>query len=155
MIDRRFSSASMPMKAKWWQLQCRGLVSYYAAFIGLTMLMMRALSPVNNGGSRKILGVGCNFNVSSELSRVQSEFGVCVQTFYCKCVVGYVGHCFRHTSHPISKLLSLPFSGRLISRRSQRRRDPVSGFTQCTERTQSQLRRLRFKFIFRFGFRGL
>ena len=29
----------------------------------------------------------------------------------------YVGHCFRHFSHPVSKLMSLPLQERLTSRR--------------------------------------
>ena len=64
------------------------------------------------------------FNVSSELQRVQSEFNICVQTFYCKCVVSYVGHCFRHSAHPISKLMSLPLAERLTSLRLRNRRLP-------------------------------
>ena len=79
---------------------------------------------MNNGGARKILGVNRNFNFSPELQRVQSEFKVCVQRYYCKCVVSYVGHCFRHSSHPISKLLSLPFAERLTSLRLRNRRLP-------------------------------
>ena len=44
--------------------------------------------------------------------------------FYCKCLVSYVGHCFRHSSHPISKLFSLPLAGRLTSLRLESRRVP-------------------------------
>ena len=62
--------------------------------------------------------------MSSEHQRVQSQFKICVHTFYCKCVVGYVGHCFRHGSHPISKLLSLPLAERLSSLRLLNRRVP-------------------------------
>jgi len=123
-MDKRFSRVAAATKAKWWQLQFRGLVSYFAAFIGCSMLIMRALAPINNGGARKIMNVARNFNISFELQRVQSEFNICVQTFYCKCVVGYVGHCFRHSSHPISKLMSLPLAERLTSLRSQSRRVP-------------------------------
>lgn len=79
---------------------------------------------MNNGGARKILGVGRGFNVSAELQRVQSEFKVCVHTFYCKCIVSYIGHCFRHRQHPIAKLFSLPLAGRLTSLRLESRRLP-------------------------------
>ena len=58
------------------------------------------------------------------LQRVQLEFNVCVQSYYCKCLVSYLGHCFRHTAHPVTKLLSLPLAGRLESLRQQRRRVP-------------------------------
>ena len=85
---------------------------------------MRALAPVNNGGARKVLGVGSNYNFSAELERTQTEFNICVYTLYFKCVVSYVGHCFRHGSHPISKLLSLPLAERLCSLRLRNRRMP-------------------------------
>jgi len=124
IMDKRFSSINAATKAKWWQKQFRGLVSYYAAFIGCSLLLMRALAPVNNGGARKVLGVGRNYNFSAELERAQTEFNICVHTFYCKCVVSYVGHCFRHGSHPISKLLSLPLAERLSSLRLRSRRMP-------------------------------
>ena len=124
MMDKRFSSVSTAVKAKWWQLQFKGLVSYFAAFVGCSLLIMQALAPVNNGGAGKVMGLPCAFNVSSELRRVQAEFDICVQSYYCKCVVGYAGHCFRHGSHPISKLMSLPFSERLSSLRERNRRVP-------------------------------
>jgi len=122
-----------PIKAKWWQLQFRGMVSYYAAFIGCSALVMQALAPLGNGGARKVIGAGPGFNVSSVLQQVQSEFKICVQTFYCKCVVSYVGHCFRHSSHPISKLFSLPFAGRLASLRLERRRAPSESAQMARE----------------------
>ena len=126
MMDGRFSAVAMAVKAKWWQLQFRGLVSYFAAFVGCGLRVMQALAPVNNGGARKIIGVGRGFNVSTELRRTQAEFDVCVQSFYCKCLVGYIGHCFQHSSHPISKLLSLPLAGRLTSPRERSGRMPSS-----------------------------
>ena len=133
MMDRRFSSVTVAAKVTWWQLQFRGIVSYFAAFIGCTLLMMQALAPVSNGGARKIMGVGQGYNVSSELRRVQSEFNICVQSYYCKCLVSYIGHCFRHSSHPISKLFSLPFAGRLTSLRLLSRRVPSETAQMATE----------------------
>ena len=138
MMDRRFSGVTMAVKAKWWQLQFRGLVSYFASFIGCTCLLMQALAPVNNGGARKILGVGPGFNVSAELQRVQSEFNVCVQSFYCKSLVSYIGHCFRHCDHPVSKLMSLPLAGRLRELRLNSQRDP-SGSAQVARFVLSNL----------------
>ena len=133
MMDRRFFSVTVPAKVKWWQLQFRGIVSYFAAFIGCTLLMMQALAPVNNGGARKIMGVGQGYNISSELRRVQSEFNICVQSYYCKCLVSYIGHCFRHSSHPISKLFSLPLAGRLTSLRLEQRRVPSDSAQMARE----------------------
>ena len=123
----------MAVKAKWWQLQFRGFVAYYAAFIGMTSRLVQSLAPLNNGGSRRILGVGPHFNTSSVLQRVQLEFNVCVQSYYCKCLVSYLGHCFRHTAHPVTKLLSLPLAGRLASLRQQRPRVPSIGALSARE----------------------
>ena len=129
MMDKRFVGVPMAAKAKWWQLQFRGFVSYYAAYIGITCNIMKALAPPSNGATRKVLGVPPSFNVSSELQRVQREFNICVQSYYCKSLVGYIGHCFRHVGHPVTKLMSLPLAGRLDSLRQQRPRDP-SGSAQ-------------------------
>ena len=137
-MDKRFTGVPMAVKAKWWQLQFRGLVSYFAPFIGCSCRMMQALAPPNNGAARKVLGVGSHFNVSSELRAVQSQFNICVQTYYCKCIVTFLGHCFRHSAHPVAKLLSLPLAGRLDALRHERPRDP-SGSAQAARQYLSFL----------------
>ena len=91
------------------ELMAQGRV-IWQSHIGCSSLVMQSLAPLGNGGDRKILGVGPSFNVSSELQRVQSEFNVCVQSYYCKSLVSLIGHCFRHPSRPVTKLMSLPIS---------------------------------------------
>ena len=70
---------------------------------------------------------------------MQSEFNVCVQTFYCKSIVGYIGHCFRHSEHAITKLLSLPLAGRLTSLRLEGRRGVPSESAQAARNLLSNL----------------
>ena len=77
-----------------------------------------------------ILKVDMGYNVSHELARVQERFNCCVQTFYCKSVVAYLGHCFRHLGHPVTKLLSLPLFERLENLRLQGRRSEPSSIAQ-------------------------
>ena len=76
--------------------------------------------------------------MSHELQHVQTEFKTCVQTYYCKCIVSFLGHCFRHRTHPVTKLLSLPLAGRLDSLRQQRPRDP-SGSAQVARQFLTSL----------------
>ena len=99
---------------------------------------MQALAPPNNGAARNILGVGSHFNVSGELRAVQSQFNICVQTYYCKCIVTFLGHCFHHSAHPVTKLLSLPLTGSLDALRPERPRDP-SGSAQAARQFLSFL----------------
>ena len=58
-----------------------------------------------------------------------ANFVVNLQTFYCKSLVGFLGHCFRHPAHPVTKLLSLPLAERLASLRQRNPRVP-SGLAQ-------------------------
>ena len=120
MMDKRFASVPRMVKAKWRQLQFRGVVGFYAPFIGLGRTIMRQLAPVNNSGARKVLGVRPFYTNGSELNRVQEHYRICVQTFFCHSIVQYLGHCFRHIEIPISRLLSLPVSCSTVTARSSR-----------------------------------
>ena len=55
----------------------------------------------------------------SRLAHIKREYDIDVEYFYVQTVVNWLGHCFRHNSHPISKLLSLPLDGRLSELRSR------------------------------------
>ena len=76
------------------------------------------------------MGLHSHFNVSHVLRNVQNDFHVCVSSFFCKSLVKFLGHCFRHLDHPISKLLSLPLRGRLTDLRIQGRRSVPSSSAQ-------------------------
>ena len=131
MMDRRFTSVPMDVKARWWRLQYMGLVGYFAAFLGCSQVVLQQLGVISNYGARKILGVAQSFRISSELKRVKTDFKVCVQNDFCKAVVRYIGHCFRHPDHSVSELLSLPLQERLAERRLfQGRRESPSNFAQ-------------------------
>ena len=132
VMDKRFRGVPRAARAKWWQLQFRGYVAYFAAFIGCNRGILRSLASINNDGARKILGVSRRYNVGHELTRVQTEFKICVQTFFCASIVSYVGHCFRHREHAVSKLMSLPLPERLENLRLQGRRIEPSGPAQAT-----------------------
>ena len=139
MMDKRFVSVPRMVKAKWWQLQLRGVVGFYASFIGLGRTIMRQLAPVNNSGARKVLGVRPFYNNGSELNRVQEHYRICVQTFFCHSIVQYLGLCFRHIEIPISRLLSLPLEGRLGALRSQHGRAESSDTAQAHRSILSNL----------------
>ena len=64
----------------------------------------------------------------SRLTQIKSEFDIDVEYFYVQMVVNWLGHCFRHSSHLISKLLSLPVDGRLSELRSRGVETPLSFF---------------------------
>ena len=131
IMDKRFSCVPELVRAKWWKLQFRGVVSYFACYLGVNRLILQKTRVLSNGGSRKVLRVGSNFNDSSTLTRVQNEFNICLSTFFCKSVVSYLGHCFRHADHPITKLMSLPLQERLADLRLQGRRSVPSGTAQA------------------------
>ena len=130
-MDSRFASIARTAKAKWWQLQFRGVLAFHAAFIGCGQLVMRKLEPLGNAGVRKVMGWSRHYNVSSELRRARDTLNVCVQSSYCKSLVAYVGHCFRHVAHPVAKLLSLDFPSRLASLRQQNSSVAPSGYAQA------------------------
>ena len=78
-----------------------------------------------------MLGVGPRFNVSSQLEHIKSKFDLCVQRFYCACLVRYIGHSFRHEAHAVTQLFSLPLLERLTQLRLQGRRGVPSGTAQA------------------------
>ena len=112
-MDKRFTAVPAAQKAKWWQIHSRGYLAYFAPFLGCNRELLQSLAPINNQGARKILGLRSNFNVHATLHNAQTEFNICVHRFFCKSVISYVGHVFRHMNQPVSKLLSLPLSERL------------------------------------------
>ena len=87
---------------------------------------MRNMHIISNLGARKVVGLPRNFQHSGTLEGIKSEFCINVQYFFIERVVSWVGHCFRHPSHPISKLLSLPLDGRLADLRSRGTETPLS-----------------------------
>ena len=131
LMDKRFSAVSQTVKAFWWKLHSRGAISYFAPFIGINRTTMRALEPIINAASRKLLNVRARFNVSSELSRVREQYDACIQSFFCGSIVRYVGHTFRHANHAVCQLLSLPLQGRLTQLRLQGRRRVPSETAQA------------------------
>ena len=138
-MDKRFVCVPQARKAKWWQLQFRGVVGYFAAFIGCCCTWFRKLTTIANAGARKVLGVTATYNVASELKRVQDAFKISVHEYFCKSVVTYVGHCFRHVDSPVYKLLSLPLDRRLTDLRRQGQRTVPSGFAQASFNYLSEL----------------
>ena len=92
--------------------------------------MLQKLQVISNCGARKVLGLPRSFNVSNVLHSAQDDFRICVRTFFCKSIVRYLGHCFRHPSHPITQLLSLPLGRRLTDLRMQGRRSVPSDSAQ-------------------------
>jgi len=138
-MDKRFVCVPQARKAKWWQLQFRGILSYFAAFIGCSATWYRTLSSLSNSGARKVMGVAMRYNVSSELQRVQNDFNISLPEFFCESVVKYIGHCFRHLELPVSRLLSLPLDRRLTNLRLQGQRTVPSGFAQASFEFMSDL----------------
>ena len=130
LMDRRFTGVPRAVRAFWWKLQSRGIVGYFAGFLGVNKLTLQKVHTISNAGARKVLNVSARFNVSATLHHVQDEFNICLSTYFCKCLVSYLGHCFRHSDHPIFGLLSLPLRGRLTDLRLQGRRSVPSGLAQ-------------------------
>ena len=122
IMGRKFVGVSVVTSAKWWQSQFRGIIGFHAGFIGCGQLIMDKLAPISNAGVRKVMHWDRRYNVGAELLRVKSSLNLCVQNYFCKRLVSYVGHCFRHTDQPIAKLLSLDFPSRLTNLRLQRQR---------------------------------
>ena len=131
LMDKRFVGVPPAVRASWWKLQSRGIVGYFASFLGVSRLTLQKVQTIGNGGARKVMGVNSRFNISSTLHNVQSEFKMCLSTYFCKSLVSYLGHCFRHSDHPVSGLLSLPLKGRLTDLRLQGRRSVPSGVAQA------------------------
>ena len=117
-------------RAFWWKMQFRGILGFHAAFVGCSTTIFKELGVVSNAGARKVAGFAKRHN--HELDRVRTSFNICVQTFFAKCVVKFLGHTFRHESHPFTQLISLPLPERLASLRSQGRGSAASDFAQST-----------------------
>ena len=117
-------------KAFWWKTQFRGIIGWHAAFIGCSKAIFQELDSVSNAGIRLVMNLPRNYNHG--LHSLKQRFHCCLHDFYAGSVVRYVGHCFRHSTHPISILLSLPLQGRLASLRLQGRRGAVSETAQAT-----------------------
>ena len=60
------------------------------------------------------------------LTLIKSNHNICLHDFYARVVVKWLGHCFRHVAHPVTRLLSLPLDGRLAELRMQGVRGEVS-----------------------------
>jgi len=113
-------------KARWWQQQYRGFVGFFAGFLGVSCTIFRQMNVVSNLGARKIVGFDRRFNSHDVLTGIRSEFSIDVQQFFLETVVRWVGRCFRHPSHPVSLLMSLPLEGRLNELRSRGTETPLS-----------------------------
>ena len=125
-LDRKFSLATPTLRGNWWKQQFRGLVAYFAAFLGLTSTILRQMETISNLGARRIACLRRGYNVHERLTSIKSQHKCHVDLFYVQTVVKWVGHCFRHPLHPISQLLSLPLDGRLNDLRSSGTETPVS-----------------------------
>ena len=117
-MDQRFTRTQTCFKARWWKAQYRGIVGFLAAFIGINASILQSVGIVSNTAARQI---GClhGRDNSKGLFRIKREHSICVQEFVARTIVMWVGHCFRHCSHPISQLLSLPLDERLRTLRSR------------------------------------
>jgi len=111
----RFIDISAAARGRWSQLQLRGIVSLV---IGISCSIMNSFEASSNGGARTIMGVASHYSVARVLQRTKEERHICSHDWYCRCIVTYVFHCFRHPEHPVTKLLSLPFGRRLSFLRS-------------------------------------
>ena len=58
---------------------------------------------------------------------------MCAQTNYCKSLVAYVGHCFRHVAQPVTKQSSLDFLSNLVSLRQQNSSVALSAYGEAHE----------------------
>ena len=58
--------------------------------------------------------------------QIKQEFKIDAEYFFVQTVVNWIGHCFRHQSHPIYLLLSLPLDGRLVELRARGAETPLS-----------------------------
>jgi len=81
LMDRRFAGVPQNVRARWWQTHSRGIVGFTAPFLGCSLLLSRQLNVVNSCAARKVLGVGANYHVSSELQRIQSHYKICLHDF--------------------------------------------------------------------------
>ena len=114
------------VRGLWWKQQFRGLIAFYAAFIGVSQKIFRDLAPLSNSGARKIAGLGARCNVHSLLAIAKADFSICLHHFFVRTVVKWLGHCFRHHSQPVSALMSLPLDGRLADIRARGSQTDVS-----------------------------
>ena len=78
-------------------------------------------------------------NSSVLLQNIKGQYDICVQSFFIKTLVAWLGHCFRHPNHPITALFSLPSDGRLTELRLLSGRSLVSEASSRVSEFFSQL----------------
>ena len=129
-MHERFRRVPAASRAFWWKVQFRGIVNFHAPFLGCNKLILRDLGVIANSGARRVGNLPHRHNV--DLHSIKFVFNICVQTFYARCVVKYVGHTFRHPDHQLSQLLSLPLPSRLALLRRSDRGGAASDSAQTT-----------------------
>ena len=129
-MSEHFARVPVASRAFWWKMQFRGILGFHAAFVGCSSTIFKELGVVGNAGARKVAGLVRRHN--NDLTAVKANLNICVQTFYAKCIVRFLGHAFRHVTHPFTQLLSLPLPGRLASLRSHGRESAASDLAQTT-----------------------
>ena len=117
---------SQNYRARWWRVQLRGLLGYFAAFIGPGKEMYRELEVIGNMGARFVAGLPQRFLLGPVLERIQGEHKIHVLNIFSEFVVKRMGHCFRHPDTPLHSFLSRPLGERLTSLRLTGRRAEVS-----------------------------
>ena len=125
-LGNKYNTASAYTRAKWWKTQFHGFVGFYAAFIGLNVRFFEKVGILANAAARKVGGMSPLNNSSQQLKALKTSHDICVQHYFVKTIVSWLGHCFRHPNHLVSKLLSLPLDGRLTEHRLLSGRSLVS-----------------------------
>ena len=113
---RHMKGLPCAMRAHWWKIQYRGLIGYFAAFLGLSRSMMRLFEVIDNAGARFVANLRPNNNSHQLLMSVKSEHAIDVPKYVVQSVVRRIGHVFRHDT-VLRTLWSLPCSRRLASLR--------------------------------------
>ena len=126
-LGSKYNTASAYTRAKWWKTQFHGFVGFYAAFLGLNVRIFEQAGILANAAARKVGSMIPLNNSSQQLKALKTAHDICVQQYFVKTIVSWLGHCFRHPNHLISKLLSLPLDGRLTEHRLLSGRSLVSG----------------------------
>ena len=109
-IDKKFSMCTPVVKARWWKAQFHAILGWHAAFVTCTIALFDTLKAISNGGARRIARLHGRCGTSASLQPVKDAHKICLHVFYCKTVAKWVGHCFRHSLHPVSRpaLSSIP-----------------------------------------------
>ena len=118
-LRRLFTGTPSLTKARWWKSVFRGIVGFFAAFVGINKSIFQSVGVPSNAAARCIGGLSNRNNIHEQLMHVKCQFDICVQSFFARTIVQWCGHCFRHSDHPVTKLLSLPLDGRLSELRSR------------------------------------